>query len=556
MKLKQITMTTGLLLVSYLANGAIYETQEGRASPDFSHIETLGEPYGSAFRDLDVPSQKNSAEQLKLDYYEALHLLDKRKLNAVEPKIKLLIERAPNEAQFYNLQATLEVYKKEYKLAIKSYQQALELNANNISSQLGIAIVFMELGDLAQVKKHANKALSIDDSSIHAYFLLADIASKERRPKDVEQLLLTAQKKVKRDKRLELRVVDKLTNFYFMQQQPDKALAMAMDAQRRYPNDSDALELLASVQVFNKQPMQAIITLNALIKQESTDFRNRLLLAKLLVMHPGKEQQILKLLKEVALIAPNNARAHLQRGVVLTQLKHFSEALQAAQKVKRLVPDSGLGEVLEAEVFLAEKKLDAALGAFKKSYKIKPVERVLKAISDIFIAQEKESEAIDFIGQELKRNPNNLMAHFLLGDIYRHNKNFARAEVHYLAILKEQPDNLSVLNNLAWVYYLESNPKALVLAEKAHLKAPTSADIADTYASILIQQGDLAKGLVIFEQAGALAPNNYDIQYHLANAYVLNHQPEAAIKILKSITKTEQSFSEKHSAVRLLRELE
>jgi predicted Zn-dependent protease len=172
------------------------------------------------------------------------------------------------------------------------------------------------------------------------------------------------------------------------------------------------------------------------------------------------------------------------------------------------------------------------------------------------MAQGKQAEAINFLSQELKKNPQNLAAHFNLGNIYQQQNNNRKAEKHYQAILAEQPDNIVILNNLAWIYHQQNNPKSLALAERAYKNAPKSATVADTYAAILVKQGDLVNGLKIFERAGKLAPQNYDIQYHLADAYSLSGQHKQSISILKTITRSEQNFSEKDASISLLKKFE
>ena len=121
--------------------------------------------------------------------------------------------------------------------------------------------------------------------------------------------------------------------------------------------------------------------------------------------------------------------------------------------------------------------------------------------------------------------------------------------------LTEQPDNVLALNNLAFLYSQQNDPRALELAKKAYEKAPESAAILDTYGYILIKQGQPKEGLPILEKAASLAPKANDIQFHLAEAYVANDNTQKAIEILEPIVKAEQNFSEKKAAVSLLDKL-
>lgn len=552
MKLKQIALTTSLLFSCHIAVGATYVVQD---EPQLNLSDQF-DMTGNLLNKSEDSTAQARQEQLTQEYLEVVKLLKNKQLKAADEKIDRLIQQNPRESNFYNLRALSKVLSKEYTPAIQSYQKAIELAPKNIKSRLGLATVFLLAEDYTQAKQAANGALSINSKSAHAYLILAEVAYKENRLQDVESSLLTAQKEIWGLKKQEIIIANNLVKFYVRQKQPQKALSVAQDIIKRYPDDSSALSLLARTQIYNKKTEQAIPTLEKLINQESKDSRHRILLAKLLLNQPGKKPQILKLLTEVSSIAPDNAQVQVQKTIILTQLKDFPEALRTTKKVKQLAPDTGMAEALEGDIYLAERQMALALTAFQKSYQIKPNNKTLGVIIKIMISQGKQSESIDFLNRELNKNPKNFTAHFLIGNIYQQQNNNREAEKHYQAILTEQPDNVLILNNMAWIYHLDNNPKALALAERAYQKAPKSAAIADTYAVILVKRGDLAKSLKIFEKAGKLAPQNYDIQYHMADAYALNGQTKQAIKILKTITGSEQKFSEKEAAIALLNKLE
>jgi tetratricopeptide (TPR) repeat protein len=172
------------------------------------------------------------------------------------------------------------------------------------------------------------------------------------------------------------------------------------------------------------------------------------------------------------------------------------------------------------------------------------------------VSKGKQSEAINFLNKELKKNHQNLAAHFKLATLYQQQNNLIEAEKHYKRILTVMPDNALVLNNLAWAYHQQNNPKALKLAEQAYKLAPNSAAIVDTYGVVLTKVGNLQQGIDILEKASKLPPMAYDIKYHLAEAYATNGDKKQAIDILNQIVNADQIFSEKNAAIALLKKLE
>jgi len=466
------------------------------------------------------------------------------------------VKRYPEEVELYNLKALLEILNKNTDLAIKTYQKVIALNQESIKAHLGLAKLFLNENNYLQAKKHADKALSINDKSIYAYFLLADIARKENKQQDVESLLLIAQVKAEGNISQEMKVANNLLKIYIYQKHPEKILPVAQDIIKRYPDNSKALSLLAAAQLYNNHKKLAIESLEQLINQEPEDIFHRLLLARLLLNQSEKEKQVLQLLDEVSLIEPNNVQMLIQKTVLLIHLKHLKKAMNAAEKVKQLSPETGLGEVLEGDIYLAGKKMDQALKAYLKAYQFKSTGKILNVLVSILVAQNRQSDAVIFLNKELKKNKKNIIAHLSLAGIYGQKNNVNEAKKHYKAILAEQPDNVVALNNLALLYHQKNNPQALLLAEKAYELAPDTAAILDTYATVLVAQGDVVKGINLLERAVSLTPAAYDLQYNLAKAYALNGMHDQAIKTLNEILKADLNFTKKNAASDLLKKLE
>ena len=558
MNKKRVAITISLLISSNLVIGATYDLenkqQNDLTDPGLMSFEK--NELHNSFQGAKSFDQQQVIADKKQAYLDTLNLFKQNKFEDAQIKINDLINKYPKEAEFYNLQGLLETVRKNDDLAIKSYQRSIELNQNNLKAHLGLAMLFVRTGKLQKATVHADKALSIKENSIAAYFLLAEIAYKENRQEDVESLLLTAQKKVQGNVDQEIAVAKNLVKLYAAKKQLEKSLVLAQQIIKRYPENSLALAFLANAQIVNNDREEAIQTLEKLIQLEKKDIPHRLVLAKLLLNQAKNEKQILRLLDEITAISPDNPQVLAQKTVFLIKLNQLPEALNVVDKIRLLVPDTALSDFLEGEIYLADKKLDQALSVFQKAYKIKPNTKTLNVIINILIAQYNQPEAIRFLEKVLKNSPDNLVAHFKLASIYEMQKNTRGAAKHYQAVLAEQPDNALVLNNLAWLYYQENNPKALALAEKAYKQAPKSAPVADTYGVILVKQGDLAQGIEILEQASKQAPSAYDIQYHLADAYSIKGDNKQAIEILTSIVKSKQDFTEKNAAIRLLKKLE
>jgi Zn-dependent protease with chaperone function len=108
--------------------------------------------------------------------------------------------------------------------------------------------------------------------------------------------------------------------------------------------------------------------------------------------------------------------------------------------------------------------------------------------------------------REIEKKPDHPLAYMLLGDTYVLRKNFEMAQQAYEKSISLQPDNVSALNNLAWILATSEdeafrNPRrAVVLAARASELKPTS-QILDTFAESLYRNGQFDEAVYIGEKA-------------------------------------------------------
>jgi Flp pilus assembly protein TadD len=112
------------------------------------------------------------------------------------------------------------------------------------------------------------------------------------------------------------------------------------------------------------------------------------------------------------------------------------------------------------------------------------------------------------------------------------------------------------LNNLAWLYQRKGDlANARRLAERAFTAAPREPQIGDTLGWILLSHGEADKALTYLSAANLAAPNNPDIQYHLAVALNQLGRTADARATLESLLGSSVTFSERAEAEKLLQQL-
>jgi predicted Zn-dependent protease len=115
--------------------------------------------------------------------------------------------------------------------------------------------------------------------------------------------------------------------------------------------------------------------------------------------------------------------------------------------------------------------------------------------------------------RELRARPDDPRILSALGLIYQEQKRYGEAEAAYVKVLKKEPRNTLVLNNLAWLYATSRDPnyykpqKALALAQAAAALKPDPT-IWDTLAEAYLANGRPDLALRIMEEILAGDPAN------------------------------------------------
>lgn len=133
---------------------------------------------------------------------------------------------------------------------------------------------------------------------------------------------------------------------------------------------------------------------------------------------------------------------------------------------------------------------------------------------------------------------------------------FEAARTLFETVLEDSPDNVVVLNNLAWLYQQTGDSRAREMGRKAWELAPESADVGDTYGWILFKSGDVQRGRDVLVAAHRLAPRNPSIAFHAASALAETGRSGQALAALRSVGEQRLANStDAQAAAVLLREL-
>jgi len=126
---------------------------------------------------------------------------------------------------------------------------------------------------------------------------------------------------------------------------------------------------------------------------------------------------------------------------------------------------------------------------------------ILRQARDFTVAEEYLTKAISFAHNESLKNT--IKSELAL--VYMHNGRYDRCVKIYKGLLKENPDNVLALNNLAWTLcayeQVRNLDEALKYAQKAVQIKPHEPDSLDTYGYILYLRGEYEKAADVLKQS-------------------------------------------------------
>jgi putative PEP-CTERM system TPR-repeat lipoprotein len=351
-------------------------------------------------------------------------------------------------------------------------------------------------------------------------------------------------------------VAPRLAQITFLTQNRDTkaTLAAAQAANAAIPNEPKILDALGLAQLGAGETLQAIESFTKFAAAQPDSPLPQLRLAAATYAAKQVDAPIQALRKALA-IKPDLVEA--QRGIVAMQIAAGKpeEALKEAKAVQLARPKEAVGFAMEGEVLESQKKLVDAAKAYAEGVRRQPVAELVVKQIQLLDAAGLSAEARSTATKWLKDNPNDATVRFHLATMAMQNKDLKGAAEAYKEILKQQPQHVQTLNNLAWVLGELKDASAVGYAEKAHILAPMNAGIMDTYGWLLVSGGNTEKGLSLLIKAAESTPQDTEIRLHLAKALIKSGNKAAAKKELESALSQAENSPRKMDIEQLLQTL-
>lgn len=536
------------------AKGIDYLEKAVAAAPNAAALHTqLALGYIAAGESEQAVSQLESAVDLggvsQADILLVLTHLQRNEFDKALKSAQALAKKLPNNPVPVNFAGAAYLGKKDIANARKQFELALKYDPAFAPAHTNLARLDEAAGDAAAAKRHYQAILDKNDKDVGAMLAMARLADRAGNQEEALRWLQQARTKV--PEALEPAVL--LARYYLSHGEAPKALSVTQDISGRYPDHPLALEIVGEAQLANNQISNAVATFRKLVAGQPKSAQAYYLLTTAQVQNKdikGAEASVSKALE----LQSDFPAGLVMLAIIKEQQGQQQEAVNVAHRLQKKYPDAAAGYEVEGDIYLKGGKVAEAAKAYENAYP-----RGASAALAVKLYQVRhglgQANATEALEQWLKAHPEDMAVTMTLASAYQAEKRNKDAIVQYERALKKQPQNVVILNNLAWLYDDKGDSRSLEYAQKAYDLKSDSPAIADTLGWILLRHGETRRALELLQDAVTHAPDVAEMRYHLAAALHKAGRKEEARVELERLLNEKQDFTGIESAKSLLREI-
>jgi putative PEP-CTERM system TPR-repeat lipoprotein len=535
---------------AYLEKAASLGTQSASVQTRLAQVRLASGDVDRAMKDLQAIS-KAEPDQIQADVTLVTAWMQRKEFDKAFDAARVLEQKQPGNPLSFQLLGAVFLAKDDVKSARAAFEKALTLQSSYLPSLQALARLDLQDANAAAGRKRYEAALAKDPENAalliaFAAYLRAIGAEQREAGALLERALQAAPDAA------EPRVA--LAEFYLRSGDATRALDVAQQANVIIPNDPRIVEVLGMAQQATGNSGQAIETYRQLVVllPQSANAQVRLARAHAAVK---EYPRALQLLRSALAREPQRVDLHSDIAFVQVQAGRYDEAIAEARELQKKRPKDALGFVIEGDILVTQKKWVEAATIYRvalgRSPDLLTANKAVAALKKV----EADGTAQGLVAKWLRENPKDLAARLYLADRDMAQKDYKSALPNLRILVELQPNNPVLLNNLAWAGAATGDPKAVQFAERAYRLAPTSPLIMDTYGWLLVERGDLDRGLDLLQQASDLSPGAQEVRLHLARALLKSGKKAAARKELELIVKAPDASTYKDEAAALLKSI-
>ena len=480
----------------------------------------------------------------------SVHLERREFAEALEAAVKFA-EKQPDNPMPHNLMGGAYEGLGDIALAREAFERALALDAHFVAAVLNLARLDLIAGDKTGASERYTQAL---ERNPHHHAVLSRLAALAFDAGDTArgvELLEESRRHNPTD------VLSRLTlsRWHLQTGHSAAALPVAEEAFALAPEMPRTILALSRAELLNGKGDSAVSRLTTLSKDypESIEALFQLAGAQVSLRRLSDAE---KSYEKILELDNDHPGARLGLGQVALLEARYKDALLLAGTLQTSHPDNAHGYVLQGDALAASGNPGEAIEAYQAALSRTPTSQLAIALSSAFRDSGQIVKAASFLNAWLAEYPNDNRVKAYLAESAMTAGHSDEAIVHYEQIIATSPNNITALNNLAYLYHERGDQRALEVSRRAYELAPNHPSIMDTYGWLLVQSGEFQKGVKILEESVNKGPENTEHRLHLGMALLKAGKPPAARDVFQALVNLESDFPEKAKAQELLELIE
>ena len=479
---------------------------------------------------------------------DVMRLLGRKQFDEALAASNELIRTLPKSPVGYNLQGAAYLGKNDAGKARASFEQALRQQAGYVPALMNLAQLDTRQRNLPAARSRYQAILAADAKNLSAMLGMAQVEAVDGKEPAARDWLERAKRDVPKAlaPRLLLAYLDIRAQAY------PAAMDELKAARDVAPQNAEVLQLLAHAQGAAGKHADAVETYKALVALQP---KSPLALLRLADAHAraGSTNLAEATLKQALQIDPRFVDAMVALAYLQSKASRYAEATQLADKLRKISPSAAAA--LDGDILAQQRRYRDAGEAYAKAFALAPSSNLAAKLHASRTRSGNAKQADEEIGRWISEHPRDVAVRRYLAAEHIKAGRSREAAAQYEAIIAIDPRNVEALNNLAALYQSAKDPRALPTAEKAFAIAPGSAIVGDTLGWVLVNQGDVARGLPLLRKAAGDEPKNPEIQYHLAFGLAGAGQRGEARRALEALLSSDTQFAQREEAQALLKTL-
>lgn len=460
-------------------------------------------------------------------------------------------KKQPDNPMVHNLRGNALLGKGDTAGARKSFEKALSINPTYLPAATSLARMDLAAKQPDLARQRFEAVLAKDPKNIQAMLALAELRAQAGANTDeVASLINKAIAAAPSEPAPRLALV----GLYLRAKDNKKALTAIQEAMAAAPDRPEILDVAGRVFQLTGDINQALATYGKLATLLPTTPHPYLRMAEIQLAAKNKEGARSSLAKGLTMLPDS---LPMQRAQIMLDLidERFEAALTRARDIQKAHPKEVAGHVLEGDIHIAQKAWSKAATAYRSGLKLASSTDLAERLHAVLVLGGQFAEAASFSDSWLKAHPKDNKFRLFLADSANKRKDYGAAVAQYRTLLAASPDNPALLNNLAWSLGQMRDPKAITYAEQANKLAPNQPAIMDTLGVLLVEQGDIERGLDFLAKAVALVPQAPEIRFNYAKALLKAGRKPAAKQELETLAKLGNKLPAHAEVAALLKEL-